>query len=155
MLPLDSGLPVYFKSLVLPVFCGLRVVQLSAPCAFPRCLPTTASVLPQIRLLGCLLRLTFCTPKASTAICPASLWMPHTATWLCLRVLANHVWAGNWTLTVTCPLPVLTVSFCLVHYLNPPHGQHYTCWNTLPSSPVQSQALCPSTSNWGLRPAIG
>lgn len=86
---------------------------------------------PNPCLLGCLLRLTFCTPKASTAICLASLWMPHTATWLHLRVLAKHVWAGNWTLTVTCPLPVLTVSFCLVYYLNPPHGQHYTCWNSV------------------------
>lgn len=65
------------------------------------------------------------------------------------------MWGRNWTLTITCCLLVIAFIFYLVHYPNSFHGQYNTWWNTLLSSPVQSQAFCPWTSNWGQRPANG
>ena len=77
--------------------------------------------------------LTLCTVEASTAICPAILWMPFTAPWLGFRVVGKHMWAGNCTLTFTCLLTVLTFSFHFVYHMNPPQGQQCTWWDTLSS----------------------
>lgn len=74
-----------------------------------------------------------CTLKASTAICPATLWVPFSAPWLGFRVVGKHVRAGNCTLTFTCLLTVLTLGFHFVYHLNPPQGQQCTWWDTLSS----------------------
>lgn len=118
------------------------------PMCFPRYLLTVALIMP----VCCPLCLTLCTSEVSTAVCPATLWVPFTAPWLGFRVVGKHVWAGTCTLTFTCLLTVLTLRFHFVYHLNPPQGQQCTWWDTL-SSFSKAWHSAPYLY-WGLKPVL-